>query len=60
MRKNKAHLESLYAKKWQEIWSGDKTSEAYQKLYAILKAGATRLRIDYGRFWKTNRSPTCH
>jgi hypothetical protein len=47
------YLESLYAKKWEEIYNGDKNSDAYKKLETILNSGVNRLSMDYGHFWKT-------
>jgi hypothetical protein len=52
MNNKTTYLEILYAQKWQQIWDGDKNADAYKKLEAILQNGVTKLRMDYGRFWK--------
>jgi len=53
--KSQQQLECEYAKKWDEIWDGDKNTEAYKKLKKIVEGGAKRKRVDYGEFWKTER-----
>ncbi len=52
MKQSKQELECLYAKKWEEIWNGDKRTKAYKKLEKILNNGVKRSRVDYGEFWK--------
>ena len=52
MKNNIVRLECVYAKKWEEIWNGDKRTKAYRKLKAIYNSGVKRKRVDYGEFWK--------
>ena len=49
---NTALEEVKYAKKWEEIWKGDKRTKAYKRLKRILEAGVTKKRTDYGTFWR--------
>ena len=53
-------LECLYAKKYDEIWHGDKSSDTYKILENMLWGhvrGFGRInkrRVGYGKFWKPN------
>ena len=51
--KKLAYLEAIYAKKWEEIWNGDKRTLAYRKLKKIMDSGVRKKRLDYGRFWES-------
>ena len=44
--------EIWYAKKWDEIWEGDKNTKAYKRLEQILDLGVRRRRSQYGKFWE--------
>lgn len=46
--------EYFFMKKWDEIWSGPKDSNAYKILEKIVHGNVTKLRQNYGKFWEVD------